>query len=598
MQNRSFRWLRRMAAALLAAALPALAALPIVPGEPVQAPKAQAAPELRIEARVEAHPALRASARLAPVQARELALVRRANAGSRLAGKPKRVVIGVVRAQDATPRLPSAAELAWLPVEGGHAAQMAVASPDAQALRVSLDLAGVPGNVEMVFFGSGDPAHLVGPVRVADIPDRTSPWWSPVTEGETQTVEVFVPEGVDAPSLPMRAVAVSHLFSGPSSRFEKTSQDIGSAGSCNVDVACSASGGDAAFRNASASVAQMVFNDGSLVGLCTGTLLNDADKSTQVPWFLSANHCFDNEQAPYKTPGQMQQVAGTLDTLWFFEASTCGGSALGASYRELPSGATYIFNDATSDVLFVRLNGTPPASAYFAGWDANPVPVGTAVTDFHHPQGDLKKVSQGSVLGFTTPTVPPASSGVNRYIGVQWSSGTTEAGSSGSAIFTPSASGYVVRGALWGGAASCSNRVGMDLFSRFDQAYPALAKYLSPANAPFADFTDLWWNPAESGWGLNITQHASHVIFAVWYTYDTSGKRTWYFMPSGTWTSSSTYTGPLYSASGSAFDAPFQGFAPTQVGTGTLRFTDASNGTWSYTVNGASGSEPITRQPF
>jgi hypothetical protein len=249
-------------------------------------------------------------------------------------------------------------------------------------------------------------------------------------------------------------------------------------------------------------------------------------------------------------------------------------------------------------VLFLRLNGAPPSSAYFAGWDANPVPVGAAVTDFHHPQGDLKKVSQGSVLGFTTPTAPPVSAGVNRYIGVQWSSGTTEAGSSGSAIFTPSASGYVVRGALWGGAASCSNRVGMDLFSRFDQAYPTLAKYLSPANAPFADFTDLWWNPAESGWGLNITQHASHVIFAVWYTYDTSGKRTWYFMPSGTWTSSSSYTGPLYSASGSAFDAPFQGFAPTQVGTGTLRFTDASNGTWSYTVNGASGSEPITRQPF
>jgi hypothetical protein len=36
----------------------------------------------------------------------------------------------------------------------------------------------------------------------------------------------------------------------------------------------------------------------------------------------------------------------------------------------------------------------------------------------------------------------------------------------------------------------------------------------------------------------------------------------------------------------------------TNVGTGTLTFSSANAGTWSYTVNGVSGAKSITRQPF
>ena len=73
-------------------------------------------------------------------------------------------------------------------------------------------------------------------------------------------------------------------------------------------------------RNA---VAQMVINSNGETFLCTGTLLNDTDTTTQIPWFFSANHCFDNEDPPYRTTAQMQTVASTLSTLWFFEAVTC-----------------------------------------------------------------------------------------------------------------------------------------------------------------------------------------------------------------------------------------------------------------------------------
>jgi Spy/CpxP family protein refolding chaperone len=37
---------------------------------------------------------------------------------------------------------------------------------------------------------------------------------------------------------------------------------------------------------------------------------------------------------------------------------------------------------------------------------------------------------------------------------------------------------------------------------------------------PAANYTDLWWNPNESGWGITITQHPTNQIWAIWYTYD------------------------------------------------------------------------------
>ena len=597
----SFRALRRAATALIAAcALPVMAQLPVVMGEPVLAPKvAPPAAELRLtgEAAQARGPAAVA---LSPVTDSELAVMRGANASNAPQTRVKRVVIGVVRDAQAAPALPTAADLDWMPVPGGYAARMALTSPAAAALRVALSLAGVPGDVEMVFFGSGDAGHLVGPVKVADVADRAQAWWSPVTEGETQTIEFFAPGASDPSTLPIAASAVSHLLTGPASRFEKRLTEIGEAGSCNVDVPCSSLESQPAFQDATNAVAQMVINDGRTVSLCTGTLLNDTDTGTQIPWFFSANHCFDNESAPFKTPAQMQVVANTLDTLWFFRSSSCNSKTVSAAYRELPTGATYIYNDTTTDILFLRLNAPPPQGAFFAGWSPNALTTGSSVVALHHPQGDLLKVSQGTMQGFTTPTSPPVSAGINDFIGIRWSSGTTEPGSSGGGLFTNTGGQYLLRGALWGGGASCQATTGIDNFSRFDLAYSKLVQYLSPVASPSGDFTDLWWNPNESGWGLSIVQHPTRVIFAVWFVYGADGKPVWYVLPSGSWTSANVYSGTLYAVSGPPFTTSFNPSLVNQVavGTGTLSFTDTNHGTWAYSVNGVSGSKSISRQPF
>ena len=559
----------------------------VVPGEPSLTPKSSAAaPILRL-----APKAVPGGVRLAPVAEADMERLRATN---RANVARKRFAIGIERA---VPGAASGATVArWSAVAGGFAAQASLTSPGADAMRVAIDLANIPADVEMVFFGSDAPDRLIGPVRVGDVQDRSAPWWSPITDGETQTVEFF--SRTRAGTLPVRLTAGAHVFTTVASEFTKRGQDIGTAGACNVDIKCSALQSSQAFLNARNAVAQMVFNDTGTVYLCTGTLLNDTAASTQTPWFFGANHCFDNESTPLKSASQMQTVANTLTTLWFFEAQSCG-SRTNPPYSQLVGGATFVYNNPRADVLFLRLNDAAPSGSFFAAWSNNPLGSGSAVITIHHPEGDLKKVSQGSMIGTSNPQVPGGSALL--FSEVRWSSGTTEPGSSGAGLFTFDGSQYLLRGGLWGGSALCSNPQGTDNFSRFDQVYSTLAQYLAPSSGPAYDFTDLWWNPNESGWGLNLIQHANGVIFAIWYTYDASGKMTWYHVPTGTWTDSMTYTGTLYAATGPAFSNPTFNSSQvkrTAVGTATLSFSSSSAGTWSYSIDGVSGSKPITRLPF
>ena len=582
---------------LLALALPATAAPVMVPGEPAAA-RSEPAPRLRLARGVARHAQLPNIAAQALAEVREVN--RRAAAARAFEATPRRVAVGVVHG--GAP-LPGAADLAWLPVAGGFAAQVAITSPQAQSVRLAISLAGVPTDVEMVFFGSADPARLEGPVRVGDIPDRIAPWWSPLTEGQTQTVEFFVP-GLHAPrALPLRIADASHLLTAPSSGLDtKSVQDIGTADWCNVNAPCSRLASDAAFRNAAESVAKMLFRSGSTMVLCTGTLLNDADPGSQVPYFYGANHCFENDSPPYKTADQMQAVASTLSTFWGFEAAGCSGTALSQprpGWTQRSGGATFLYNNPQLDVLLLRLNEAPPTGAFYSGWDARTVSAGTPAITIHHPDGDLRKVTEGTVRALAAPGVSVGGSSVP-LIQVSWSLGSTEGGSSGAGLFTSGAGGYLFRGGLWGGDAFCHKPAGFDYYSRFDMAYAEMARYLGSGSADI-DYTDLWWNPAESGWGLNLIQHPSRMIFGVWYTYAPDGKRTWFVIPSGQWVSDNTYTGPVYQTTGpSASSSPFDASKVVRrpVGSATLTFGDRNNATFTYDIDGASGSRSITRQPF
>jgi hypothetical protein len=112
---------------------------------------------------------------------------------------------------------------------------------------------------------------------------------------------------------------------------------------------------------------------------------------------------------------------------------------------------------------------------------------------------------------------------------------------------------------------------------------------------------DLWWNPAESGWGINFAQQRD-ILFATLFTYDASGRATWYVMSAGRKQSDGSYAGELYRTTGPAFNAaPFQPIGPAQirqVGTMQVRFGDGESGTLTYSVDGTTVVKSILRQVF
>jgi len=118
-----------------------------------------------------------------------------------------------------------------------------------------------------------------------------------------------------------------------------------------------------------------------------------------------------------------------------------------------------------------------------------------------------------------------------------------------------------------------------------------------------ADFTDLWGSAAgEQDWNLSVNHHkaTTDALVAVWHTHDVDGSDMWLELKDGHWTDALTFTGNLHRLKGTPFSLPDDPnrFTDTVVGTATLTFADAANGTLSYTVNGITGSKPISRLTY
>jgi hypothetical protein len=100
------------------------------------------------------------------------------------------------------------------------------------------------------------------------------------------------------------------------------------------------------------------------------------------------------------------------------------------------------------------------------------------------------------------------------------------------------------------------------------------------------------------GWA--ITSGSAARIFISWYTYDADGRGIWLVTPSGSWTGATELRGTLYQTDGPGYQQPFD---PARVnvrivGEAAFSFRDAANATFSYTLNGTTGSKPIQRLRF
>ena len=139
------------------------------------------------------------------------------------------------------------------------------------------------------------------------------------------------------------------------------------------------------------------------------------------------------------------------------------------------------------------------------------------------------------------------------------------------------------------------------LFALFRHCAPAFSRRLQalalalviaalPAFARAADYTDLWWVPSESGWGVNIVQSDSF-MFATFFIYGQDRKPTWYTAQM-TRDATGAYSGGLFLTSGSYYALPWNPDdtlpGAQQVGTATFQpdALKAYLATLTYVVDG------------
>lgn len=130
-----------------------------------------------------------------------------------------------------------------------------------------------------------------------------------------------------------------------------------------------------------------------------------------------------------------------------------------------------------------------------------------------------------------------------------------------------------------------------------------LAAAGAQATSVTPDFTDLWWNPAESGWGMNLIQQ-SDVLFATLFVYGPDRNPTWFtgsdMQYQGIVNGEHVFSGALYRTTGTNFsDSTFSAAQGTNVAVGTIVFRAAeTNARVVYTVNGVTITKTIERQSW
>ena len=131
---------------------------------------------------------------------------------------------------------------------------------------------------------------------------------------------------------------------------------------------------------------------------------------------------------------------------------------------------------------------------------------------------------------------------------------------------------------------------------------PPTCAFTTGPMASASNYTDLWWNPTESGWGVNLI-HQGDIVAAAWYTYGADGNPMWLIASPGKQADGS-YSGRVFRASAGTpllqiSGAPaVQAGAMQDVGSIVLRFSDGEKAVMSFSVDGSAQTKNIQRYAF
>lgn len=324
----------------------------------------------------------------------------------------------------------------------------------ARALGIYYDKFKLPDGVKY-FINNSNGKQVLGAYTSANNPDDGK-WVTDKVQGEVMNLELDIDAGVDIDSIQLHINNVADYYKGirylqvyadlisnySTNVANKTTNTLASwdsSSSCEINAICPI--GNAYTIQRKATVAIQYLGTGLLLGYvlaCTGTLMNNT-KQDCTPYVLTATHVEASNSTSNTTFSQWQFY-------FLYETPSCAYAvSLGppAGYRTLV-GATFkarasydsSSNSLVGDFLLLKLKGTLTTadSAYFAGWNIATTATAGTYTCFHHPEADVKKVSNTTSVSANGNF---NGGGQNTHWQVNWLNGGVEEGSSGSGLFDP-----------------------------------------------------------------------------------------------------------------------------------------------------------------
>lgn len=130
---------------------------------------------------------------------------------------------------------------------------------------------------------------------------------------------------------------------------------------------------------------------------------------------------------------------------------------------------------------------------------------------------------------------------------------------------------------------------------------PPVCTYTTTSRGSATNYNDMWWVPAEAGWGINLL-HQGNSIFAAWFTYGSTGRDQWLVALDAARQADGSYSGILYRAQPGTPFSQINGAAATPglIVVGSVRFSFSNGETASmvYTLDGITQTKQLQRFIF
>jgi hypothetical protein len=259
----------------------------------------------------------------------------------------------------------------------------------------------IPGNLPSPYTGKG----LLG----------TGEFWAWTSWSDVARVEVYYPREVGEARFGanFKLDQAVYMYRNPATGQVGVydARELG----CHNDLACNPNW---VTNGAGVGLMSFVVN-GSSFG-CTGSMLNDSIGDL-TPYFMTARHCMQDNGG----------ALGSLQVYWFYQQGNCGGATPSLGSLPRSDACLYVRTDSDTDMSMVLIEGTIPRTLWWSGNDSAFQNEGTPMVGIHHPRSTRKRISFGN----KGDLVGCAATGLNNGFHVDYYSGTTEPGSSGSPIY-------------------------------------------------------------------------------------------------------------------------------------------------------------------